>query len=102
MIVEYIRYEMPSGEGASLVLAYEKACESLRASSHCHGYELTQCAEAADTFVLRILWDSADGHMQGFRKSTEFQSFFAAIKPFVGNIKEMRHYELTSLVWTRS
>lgn len=102
MIVEYIRYEMPEGEGDALLGAYETGCESLRASSHCLGYELTRCEEAKDTFVLRILWDSADGHMQGFRKSAEFRTFFAAIKPFVGHIKEMRHYEPTPLTWVRS
>ena len=81
--------------------AYEAACQSLRASSHCLGYELTRCAEATDTFVLRILWDSAEGHLKGFRGSPEFQAFFAAVKPFVGQIKEMRHYEQTALTWTR-
>jgi quinol monooxygenase YgiN len=101
MIVEYIRYEMPEHQGDTLVHAYEAACQSLRASSHCLGYELTRCTEAKDTLVLRILWDSADGHLEGFRTSPEFQTFFAAIKPFVGHIKEMRHYEATALTWTR-
>ena len=102
MIVEYIRYEMPENQGDALMHAYETACQSLRESSHCLGYELTRCMEAKNTLVLRILWDSAEGHMKGFRASSEFQAFFAAIKPFVGQIKEMRHYEQTPLTWTRS
>lgn len=101
MIVEYIRYEAPPGQGEALVAAYETACESLRASPHCLGYELARCAEAADTFVLRILWDSTEGHLEGFRKSAEFRAFFAAIKSFVPHIEEMRHYERTPLAWTR-
>jgi hypothetical protein len=36
--------------------------------------------------------------MQGFRNSAEFRSFFAAIKPYVDKITEMRHYGLTGVV----
>jgi quinol monooxygenase YgiN len=46
---------------------------------------------------LRIEWDSIDGHMQGFRKSEGFRSFFAAIKPYLDRIEEMRHYKLTAV-----
>jgi hypothetical protein len=31
--------------------------------------------------------------MNGFRKSPEFREFFASVRPFVGNLEEMRHYE---------
>jgi quinol monooxygenase YgiN len=101
MIVEYIRYEVPPADADRLIEAYERAGESLRASSHCQGYELARCSEAPGTFVLRILWDSADGHLKGFRASPEFRSFFAAIQPFVKSIQEMRHYEPTVVRWSR-
>jgi quinol monooxygenase YgiN len=65
-------------------------------------YELTRCNEAPDSFVLRILWDSHEDPMQGFRKSEEFKPFFAAVKPFLGAIQEMNHYQLTDLQWRRS
>ena len=99
MIVEYIRYRVEDGE--ALVEAYEAASKSLRASSFCHGFELARCLEEPAVFILRILWDSADGHLQGFRKSPEFREFFAAIKPFVSTIEEMRHYEATTVAWQR-
>jgi hypothetical protein len=47
---------------------------------------------------LRIEWDSVDGHMQGFRSSPEFRTFFAAIRPYIGDIQEMRHYEKTAVI----
>ena len=96
MIVEYIRYETADAE--AFVRGYEEASRSLDASTNCLAYELTRCVDEPKTFVLRIEWDSAEGHMNGFRKSAEFGAFFAAIKPFLGEIKEMRHYELTKLV----
>jgi hypothetical protein len=53
--------------------------------------------EAPASYILRIEWDSAEGHMQGFRRGPEFPAFFAAIRPYVGEIAEMRHYALTSV-----
>jgi len=100
MIVEYIRYKVADSDG--LVRAYQLAAQSLEASVHCLGFELSRCSESATEFTLRIEWDSADGHLKGFRSSPEFRSFFAAIQPFVKDIQEMRHYELTDVRWSRS
>ena len=101
MIVEYIRYKIAEGRAEAFVEAYDKAAESLRASPHCLGFELSRCSEAREHFILRIQWDSSEGHLQGFRKSPEFGSFFAAVKPFLSDIEEMRHYEITAVRWTR-
>jgi quinol monooxygenase YgiN len=99
MIVEYIRYEVADAD--ALIRAYEEARASLDASPHCLSYELTRSTDEPSCFVLRIEWDSADGHMKGFRTSKEFGPFLAAVKPFIPEIKEMRHYELTSVVRLR-
>lgn len=95
MIVEYIRYEVSDAEG--LVRAYEVARSALDGSEHCLAYELSRCAEEPKSFILRIEWDSSDGHLQGFRKSPGFAGFFAAVRPFLNDIREMRHYEPTSV-----
>ncbi len=95
MIVEYIRYEVSDPEG--LIGAYEAARSALDASPHCLAYELSRCTEEPKSFILRIEWDSSEGHLQGFRKSPEFAGFFAAVRPFFNDIREMRHYELTSV-----
>lgn len=96
MIVEYIRYQTENPEG--LIAAYERARESLDASAHCLAYELARCKEEPNVFVLRIEWDSPEGHLAGFRKSPEFGPFLNAVRPFIGEIREMRHYELTSVL----
>jgi quinol monooxygenase YgiN len=101
MIVEYIRYEIEPSRVTEFLSAYEVAATSLKESSHCRGYELAQCTGARESFILRILWDSEEGHIKGFRTSAQFKPFFAAVQPFVKDILEMRHYELTSLNWSR-
>ena len=95
MIVEYIRYEIADAE--AFQRAYETARSALDGSEHCLAYELSRCTEDATSFILRIEWDSADGHLQGFRKSAEFSAFLSAVRPFLNDIREMRHYAVTSI-----
>ncbi len=102
MINEYIRYEISAEHHAAFVNAYSHAAEFLRASSVCEGYELSQCEEAGDCFILRIVWTSTDDHLGKFRGSDEFKGFLAAIKPYISNIQEMRHYAPTPVQWTRT
>ena len=101
MIVEYIRYKIEPERTESFLAAYTEAQESLRASAHCLGYELSRCTEAPEQFILRIRWDSAEGHLKGFRSSPQFPPFLQAIKPFIPSIEEMRHYDVTTVHWER-
>lgn len=98
MIVEYIRYTIDAGRAAAFERAYAAAAPALDASPHCLAYDLARCVDDATHYVLRIEWDSADGHLQGFRRSPEFQTFLTAVRPYVGDIAEMRHYAPTAVV----
>ena len=97
MIVEYVRYTLAPERREAFEAAYGAAQASLAASPHCLAWELTRCSEDPGQYTLRIEWDSSEGHLQGFRRSAEFGAFFAAVRPFVGDIQEMRHYELTAV-----
>ena len=95
MVIEYVRYKIPADQADQFIAAYATAGEALRKSSHCRGFELSRCTEEPTSFILRIEWDSLDGHLNGFRKSAEFRDFLASVRPFIGDIEEMRHYERT-------
>jgi hemoglobin len=94
MIVEYIRYRTTEETTDDLLKAYEQAAEPLLQSPHCLSYEVSRCAEEPVVVIVRIEWDSAEGHLQGFRGSAEFQRFFVLVKPFFQQIEEMRHYDV--------
>ena len=97
MIVEYIRYEIAEERAPEFEAAYTRAAASLDASPHCLAYELSRGVEAPASYILRIEWDSVEGHMQGFRRGPDFPAFLAAIRPYVGEIAEMRHYAPTTV-----
>ena len=81
MIVEYARYNIGRKPQALFERVYEKAGEILGSSGHCLRYELSHCKEKPENYILRIEWDSEDGHLKGFRTSPEFKTFFALVQP---------------------
>lgn len=99
MIVEYIRYRITEGERR---VAFEKACtaaaEQLDLAPQCLGYELSHGLEKPEHYVLRVEWASVGEHEQGFRGGPYFRGFLAEIRPYIGDIEEMNHYERTSVL----
>src|SRR5262245_18583632 len=97
MIVEYTRYRISQDRQAAFEQAYGSAQQHLKASLHCFSYELTHCAEEPDRYVLRIEWVSLEEHLQGFRRESSFRSFFSLVQPYISNIEEMQHYQMTAV-----
>ena len=97
MVLEYVRYVVPAERSDEFEAAYGRAQEALSVSEHCRRWELARGVEEPENYILRIEWDSLEGHEQGFRGSPEFKGFFEAVKPFFGQIQEMKHYEVTGV-----
>jgi heme-degrading monooxygenase HmoA len=93
VVVEYIRYTVPAEQADQFEDAYKRAGGVLDSEPHCLRHEVARGVEDSEHFVVRIEWDSLEGHMQGFRASPRFAEFFAAVKPFFSEIDEMKHYE---------
>ncbi len=97
MIVEYVRYRIPTSDADDFEQAYARAAASLDRSPQCLDYELARCVEEPELFTLRITWESIDAHLQGFRGGPEFRSFFAEVRTYVEHLEEMQHYEVTDV-----
>jgi len=94
MVVEYIRYAVPADRAAEFEEAYRQGGAVLDADPHCQRYEITRGVEEPEHFIVRIEWDSVEGHEKGFRTSPAFADFFTAVKPFFAEIEEMKHYDV--------
>jgi hemoglobin len=96
MTVEYIRYRIP-GDTAAFEDAYQRAARFLAQAPQCVDFDLSRCADEPASYILRIVWTSAEAHLNGFRGGDLFPGFFAEIRPYVEAIQEMRHYEPTAV-----
>src|SRR5262249_32791490 len=72
MIVEYIRYKIDPSRSEEFDDAYRRAGVLLDASPHCLSWELARCVDDPGKQIVRIAWDSVEGHLEGFRKSADF------------------------------
>lgn len=97
--VEIIRYTIPMEMQTAFKKAYHDAGAFLKQSPFCLGYEVLHGEDDPTHYIVRIHWTSKEDHLQKFRKSAEFESFFILVKPYYTNIDEMKHYILTSNVW---
>lgn len=86
------RYTITQEQAAAFEAAYAQAGAPLDASEHRLGYEVARGVEEPEHYVLRIEWDSLEGHETGFRTGPGFAGFFAAVRPFFDRVSEMRHY----------
>lgn len=91
--IEIIRYDVPEEQRPSFETAYTKAGEFLKASPYCQGFEIINGTDEPQHYIIRIHWTSVEDHLQKFRNSDAFRSFFNLVKPFYNNIEEMKHYE---------
>lgn len=98
---EIIRYNVPEQERSNFEKAYTSAGQYLQASEYCLGYQVIHGNEEPNHYIVIIYWTSQQDHLQKFRKSKEFTSFFNLVRPFYNNIEEMKHYDLTPNEWTR-
>ena len=101
MVVEYIRYAVTAERCEAFERAYEEAARVLELDAHCMAHEVACCVEHPTNYIVRLEWDSIDGHERGFRSGPHFGQFFAAVKPFLPEIEEMRHYTPSISPWRR-
>lgn len=94
MSIEYVRYQIPAAQHAAFLAAYRQAAQHLAASPECRRYEIAQGVEEPDNFVVRIEWTSVEAHEGGFRKGPHFPPFLVLVRPFFGQIQEMKHYRV--------
>ncbi|WP_425387108.1 antibiotic biosynthesis monooxygenase family protein [Deinococcus apachensis] len=91
-------HPLPGGKAAdALESPKTSARAALDASPHCLGHERSRCVEEPAHSILRTEWDSLPGHLEGFRHSPEFRTSFRDVRPFVNDIEERRHDEVTAI-----
>ena len=98
--VEIIRYKISVDNQKKFIEAYDSTLKILKNSPYCSGLEVIHGVDEPENFIVRIHWTSIEDHLNKFRVSDEFQSFFNLVKPFFNNIQEMKHYESTKILWS--
>jgi heme-degrading monooxygenase HmoA len=95
MAVEYLRYRVPAEGQRDFLDGWRRALAFVGRSPHCLGYELSQSVEDPQAYVVRIDWDSVEGHEQGFKKSPDHVQAFDCVKAFsLMMCSEVHHHRI--------
>lgn len=66
--MEYTRYKIDEQRRTLFERVYVKAGEVLCSSIHCLRYELSHCTDDPARYILRVEWDSEEGHLKGIQE----------------------------------
>ncbi|GAA4911344.1 heme-degrading monooxygenase HmoA [Stackebrandtia albiflava] len=94
MIVEYIRYRLHPDRIDEFADAWAAAAPLVRRNPHNRSLEVARCLDDPGVHTVRIIWDSREGHTEGFRGHADFEEFTAHVGRFHDAMEELRHYEV--------
>jgi heme-degrading monooxygenase HmoA len=57
-------------------------------------HELQKCIETPNRYILLVKWNSLEDHVNGFRKSKEYQEWKTLLHHFYNPFPTVEHYEL--------
>jgi heme-degrading monooxygenase HmoA len=90
MVVEYVHSTIPPDQASPFQAAWSDAGRFLDADPHCPRHEVAHGVEKPERWIIRIEWDTIDGHEQGFQASP---AFLDAVRPFMGKVDNAQHYQ---------
>ncbi|MDB5075753.1 MAG: antibiotic biosynthesis monooxygenase [Chloroflexi bacterium] len=97
MIIEIATINVQEGREGEFEAAFAKAQRYIAESPHSLNYQLTRCVEHPSRYVLRIEWDSLEGHTMAFRGSDAYQEYRALLYPLYASAPEVVHYNAIDL-----
>ena len=93
MITEHALLEVIAGQEADFVTAMEEARRLIAASPGFIGLRVERCVERPSCFLLLVEWERIEDHTEGFRGSTAYEEWRAALHHFYDPFPVVEHFE---------
>lgn len=91
MITEIALITIDPAKAAEFEAAVALAAPVFTRAKGCHGMSLERGIEDPSKYWLRVLWESVDDHLVGFRQSDDFQVWRSHAGPFFVKPPEVQH-----------
>ncbi len=93
MILEVAVLNVRSGEGPAFERAFGEAQAIIAAMPGYVSHQLQRCVEAADKYLLLVVWQRLEDHTLGFRQSPAYQEWKRLLHHFYEPFPTVEHYE---------
>lgn len=94
MVLEVAILDVRPGRSEAFEAAFFKAQQIISASPGYERHELRRCIEAPDRYLLLVWWDSLESHVEGFRRSPDYQRWRELLHDFYDPFPSVEHYDL--------
>ncbi len=92
MILEHAVLNIRKGQSREFEAALAKARPLIEATEGFQRMEIRACVETGDRYLLLVWWSSVEAHTVGFRQSSRFEEWRAALHPFYEPFPTVQHY----------
>jgi heme-degrading monooxygenase HmoA len=92
MIVEHAILNIKRGHSRDFEAALKFARGLVEASEGFQRMEVRPCVETKDRYLLLVWWSSVEAHTHGFRGSSRYEEWRAALHHFFESFPTVQHY----------
>jgi heme-degrading monooxygenase HmoA len=93
VITEHALLEVIAGREEDFVLAMDAAKPLITGSPGFVSLRVERCVERPNCFLLLVEWERLQDHTEGFRGSTVYQEWRAALHHFYDPFPVVEHFE---------
>ena len=93
VILEHALLQVKSGRSAEFEDAFSRAKQIISSMAGFRRLSLSRCLERPDTYLLLVEWDSLEDHVEGFRKSPQYEQWRSLLHDFYDPFPTVEHYE---------
>ena len=100
MIHELAQFPIRAGLEAEFEQSMLRAREVVSASPGFISIEWWRGIERPTVYVIHLVWESIEAHVDGFRQSPRFEEWKALTRPYFDGEVSMQHFEPRSEVYS--
>lgn len=93
MTLELAVLDVKPGKTAEFQAAFAEAKSLIASMPGFLGLELQRCVEADHRYVLLVRWNRLEDHIEGFRRSHEYERWRSLLHHFYDPFPAVEHYE---------
>ena len=94
MILEVAILNVIQGKEKEFEVNFAQAQKIISSMNGYLSHELQKCIETPNRYILLVKWNSLEDHVNGFRKSKEYQEWKALLHHFYNPFPTVEHYQL--------
>jgi heme-degrading monooxygenase HmoA len=94
MILEVAILDIVPNSNQEFERSFLKAQTIIMSMNGYISHELQKCIETPNRYILLVKWNSLEDHVNGFRKSKEYQEWKTLLHHFYNPFPTVEHYEL--------